>query len=220
MRTPEPWLTSTRSVYFEFPDNDPRSHPAHTPPPSPPQWWPATLLRRADAKDGQGREVYVILYEADTTTGYPEPTEHRVSFLDDHELFDVGECDLLDWRIEGTGWERPRPTANLVEEPGHGLVESTSLAEVAEQGRKIELASGKSLRSEMAELVAALPPEAQHGMAERLNAGLAAFSEEIATMLKETDGPVIQLEHVEEMLTKLHARLGRGGAPPPSPGAA
>lgn len=213
-RTPAWKPSSTRCLNFKSSDN----HPAPHPPPARPQWWSGTLVRRADAeRDGQGRQVYVLLYDADADAGYPDPTEHRVSFLDDHELFDVGECDLLDWRVEGTQWERPRPDAKMVEEPGVGLVEEVSLADVAERGRRINLAAGRTLRGEMAALVAGLPPEAQHGLAERLEAGIAAFAEGMAAMQAENEGGVIKQQHVEEMLKKLQARLGSGGAPPPGP---
>ena len=71
------------------------------------QWWPATISRVSeDGKtDGEGRVAFILCYDADAEFGYEEPTEHMVTFLNEHELFDFGEVDLLQWRHAGSDWD-------------------------------------------------------------------------------------------------------------------
>ena len=70
------------------------------------QWWPATLVRQLeDTEDGEGRLACLIRYDADTTNGYDEPEEREVTFIGEHELWDLEEEEILVWRKEGDGWE-------------------------------------------------------------------------------------------------------------------
>ena len=83
------------------------------------QWWPATLSRVSeDGKtDGEGRVAYILRYDPDAEFGYEEATEHTVSFLDEHELFDFGLPGTMLWRHAGSDWDRvenPETTENGV----------------------------------------------------------------------------------------------------------
>lgn len=70
------------------------------------QWWPATILRLDEngTTDGEGRIAYILCYDPDPESGYDEHTEHNVTFLDEHELFDIEEGEILMWRHECDDW--------------------------------------------------------------------------------------------------------------------
>jgi hypothetical protein len=61
--------------------------------------------RAEAATDGEGRLVYNLIYDADETLGFEEPSTHTVTFLEAHELYDVGEDERLPWRRVGEDWE-------------------------------------------------------------------------------------------------------------------
>lgn len=69
------------------------------------QWWGATLVQRLEGSaDGEGRPLYLLKYDADVDAGYEEE-ERRVSFLDEHELYDLDLGDTVSWRMQGDTWD-------------------------------------------------------------------------------------------------------------------
>jgi hypothetical protein len=90
-----------------------------------------------DAKtDGEGRLAYVLSYDPDAEFGYEEPTEHMVTFLNEHELFDMGEVDLLQWRHAGTVWDAIPSWEDQNPEMKDGVT-IISMQKVLEKGERI-----------------------------------------------------------------------------------
>jgi hypothetical protein len=103
------------------------------------QWWPATISRVSeDGKtDGEGRLAFILRYDPDVEFGYEEPTEHTVSFLSEHELFDFGEVDLLQWRHAGSNWDEVPSWEDAAPEKTADGFDVISMEKVLEKGDRI-----------------------------------------------------------------------------------
>ncbi len=176
--------------------------PTIQPPPSfAAQWWPATLqgpLPAADeadaaaappagagaepagaepaprAADGEGRTGYSLIYDADAGAGHADPAQARVTFLSEHELYDLGEDEVLSWRRAGAAWE-PAPQHRLAGVPvaarpapggraGAAGV-AVRLDDVAAALRRGERLRGASDDAGLGALLGALPPALARGAA-------------------------------------------------------
>ena len=74
--------------------------------------------------DGEGRQGYILRYDPDIDSGYEEYEERTVTFLDEHELFDMEEEELMVWRVEGDSWDGKGSWENILQDyTGDDLVE-------------------------------------------------------------------------------------------------
>lgn len=175
------------------------------------QWWPATLERRLDGTtDGEGRTAYVIAYDANSKLGYPDATESRVTFLDDHELYDLDYDEIIQWKIEGDPWNAPEDKHLLDEEDVDVLVSSE---EMRREEQKISRLRGISTEDAFAksvtEVIADLPPDRQRYIASNIQSGMKIFTEEIRAAIegKADNEKIVTLADMESALQKIRDRM-------------
>ena len=65
------------------------------------------------SSDAEGRCAYILLYDVDVENGFPEQESAAVTFVNEHELFDISTVDVLSWRMEGSDWEPPPSSADF-----------------------------------------------------------------------------------------------------------
>jgi hypothetical protein len=200
------------------------------PPPSfAAQWWPATLqgplptaaeaapaaappatgaepAAAAEpaprAADGEGRVGYALLYDADAGAGHDDPAPARVTFLSEHELYDLGEDEVLSWRRAGAAWE-PAPQHRLAGVPAAvrpapgGRAGAAGVAvrldDVAAALRRGERLRGASGDAELGALLGALPPALARGAAD----GFSRLTSAVADGLRR-----LHEEHGEEYVVQ------------------
>jgi len=173
------------------------------------QWWPGTLHSRDPSiTDGERRVSYVILYDPDHSAGYPDPTEHRVTFLEEHELYDMEHDDFLAWRFEGQEWDAQavddRDDAIDKEWEKYrkvaGLSQTTSAMDVwkSSVGRQLEH----------------LPPDIQQIMAEKVSRGMDIFVEELKSVIGESKDDVservVTTKDITDVLERFNRRIEGG----------
>lgn len=81
--------------------------------------------------------AFILRYDPDAEFGYEDPTEHTVTFLNEHELFDFGEVDLLQWRHAGTDWDGVPSWEDANPELTEDGVAIISMKKVLEKGEMI-----------------------------------------------------------------------------------
>lgn len=139
------------------------------------KWWGAVLDSRPHGEtDGEGRQVYVLRYDPDPDSGFEEQECCRVTFLEEHALYDFGQDDELAWRQAGDSWEAPAVPEGEEAEGGEGAI--YSLNEIAAAIKAAERRRGRTLDQDAAEALSAFPQDKQMFIA----AGFRNFSDHIS----------------------------------------
>eukprot|EP00887_Chlorella_sp_A99_P000678 scaffold5.g678.t1 len=182
------------------------------------EWWSATVVgAEAGQADAAGRQVYMLRYAADPEAGFDEEATARVSILDDHHLFDLGEGEELPWRRQGEVWDTEQePPEELVDVVAAAVQEAAdgatlSMASVAERIRQEERRRGRTVEEECQELLRTLPAEQQRVVA----AGFREFSDILNEGIKglfQQHGPdyVITAEDIHRLRQQAMTRLSEG----------
>jgi len=216
------------------------------PPPSlAAQWWPATLQGPLPAPaaaaaapaagaaaaagagagaaepapraaDGEGRRGHALLYDADAGAGHADPAPARVTFLSDHELYDLGEDEVLSWRRAGSAWE-PEPTHRLAgvpiatrpaPAPGSRSGVAVRLDDVAAALRRAERLRGESDDAGLGALLGALPPALARGAADGFSRLTSAFADGLRRLHEEHGAEyVVQEGDVAAILARVDPDL-------------
>ncbi|KAI3439000.1 hypothetical protein D9Q98_001412 [Chlorella vulgaris] len=149
------------------------------------QWWGAVLDHRPDGEtDGEGRQVYVLRYDPNPELGYEEQECCRVTFLDQHVLYDLGEDEELAWRLAGDSWEEPAGSESDEEAENSQVYTLNQIAAAIEAS---ERRRGRTVDEDAAEALKAFPQDQQRIIAD----GFRAFTDHIAAgmaKLKEQHG--------------------------------
>lgn len=151
------------------------------------------MSRLDDVKDGEGRVACSIRYDPDTANGYEEAEEREVTFIDEHELWDLEEGEILLWRREGDQWEGLAPVPEQGEEDD-GTVDIVSLCR--EEERRMRL-MGHDTDTDLVDMLQHLVPQERR----RDVAACYRMGEEIFRYARELSFPIRMILTLEPIST-------------------